>query len=86
MNDLPWFWEIQRSGSGPHYYLILEFAANEAELKQWIEPLLSVDYEFDDSLRIWVHKSSGACCYTQGYFILKMRLSVSKPYLHRRSV
>lgn len=79
MNDLPWFWEIQRSGSGPHYYLVLEFAVNEVELEQLVDPLLSIDYERNAPLRAWVHKNRGACCYT-GVEIQENRVEITRSW------
>ncbi len=62
MKHLPWYWEIKRSGSGPNYYLSLAFAMTDAELGQWIEQLMSADYNLIDS-RTWAHKDNRSASY-----------------------
>lgn len=58
MDNLRWFWEIQRRGSGPHFYLALQFALTDAELEQWLTPLLVQDYDRSDFFNGWMHRVS----------------------------
>jgi hypothetical protein len=74
---MSWFWEIQQSDSGPHYYLTLEFAVSSEQLIEWVEPLLNT-YQRDESgyrCYLWHHIDSGAWYYTaveirDGYLLI----------------
>ncbi len=63
-DSLPWFWDIQRQGSGPHYFLILDFDADEIALRRAIAPWLTDYQPFDGMEGSLIHQDSGAWAYT----------------------
>ena len=73
-----WFWEIKKTGSGPHYYLLLDFEPTAAGLETVATPLLT-NYTCSDGL--WTHKKSGRWAYTT-VAIAANRLEITRGWGH----
>ncbi|MEO0987703.1 MAG: hypothetical protein AAFY20_19510 [Cyanobacteria bacterium J06639_14] len=56
-----WFWEIKQTGSGPHYYLLLDFEPTATKLAAVVRPLLT-NYDYRDG--VWTHRDSGQWAHT----------------------
>lgn len=61
----PWFWEIKQRGSGPHYFLVLDFTTHGATLGSAITPLLADYQPFDGLEGTFIHNGGGELVYTR---------------------